>query len=587
MEPHQQMQKTYSGDRGYAALTALMLTLAVSLTVIGGFTFFSLKEVAVTRAFTRSLEARMIAESGLEDGVYRVVTGRQLQSSETLGVGAGTTTITLTLTGNERTIRSEGLRMTNEHNLETHIAITTAQVNFFYGIQVSDGGLTMANNSRVNGSVFSNGDITGSNGAVITGDAIVAGGIPANPAEQWATHDADYAFATANGNRDIAQSFTPTTTGVLSRISVYLGKTGMPSTNLTLHITTDNGGKPSSSDIANTSITPTQVGTSPSWIDSSFASPPTLTTGTKYWIVLDSSSDSSSNYWNWRKDSTGAYASNTGKYTSSWSTGNPVWTDTGGDHAFRVWIGGATTKIEEMTIGDSTTGTGRSNLFVNTSVHGSTCPNIYCIVENPSRLELPISAGVIEDWRDAAAAGGTCAQPTCDASGNYTLTNNDTGSLGPIKINGDLELDNGATLTVTGTIWVVGDIKLSNNCTIKLNSGYGSLSGVIVTDSDVDISNNCTFQGSGQTGSYVLLLSDKNAPTQEVMSIANNSLGVVYYASNGKIKFSNNAQAKEATGYGIILDNNAVITYETGLQTIYFSSGPGAGYDVTYWREVE
>src|SRR3989344_3653003 len=53
---------------GYAALTTLILTLAVSLTVIGGFTFFSLKEVTVTRAYTRSLEARTIAESGIEDG---------------------------------------------------------------------------------------------------------------------------------------------------------------------------------------------------------------------------------------------------------------------------------------------------------------------------------------------------------------------------------------------------------------------------------------------------------------------------------------------------------------------------------------
>ena len=67
---------------GYAILTSLILVLAVSLTVIGGFTFFSLKEATVTRAYTRSIEARVAAESGIEDGVYRVITGRQLLSTD-------------------------------------------------------------------------------------------------------------------------------------------------------------------------------------------------------------------------------------------------------------------------------------------------------------------------------------------------------------------------------------------------------------------------------------------------------------------------------------------------------------------------
>ncbi len=561
-----------SADGGYAALTMLMLAIAVSLTVVGGFTFFSLQEVATTRAYTRSLEARAIAESGIEDGIYRVITGKQILASETLAVGNGSTTIILTTNGNEKTIRSEGRRSQNKRNLETHLSISTASVNFFYGIQVSDGGLKMSNNAVVSGNVFSNGSIVGSSGTTITGDAVVAGGIPPNP---------------ASTNRDIAQSFIATADGALSKMSVYLAKVGSPSSNLTVRITTDNGGKPNSSDIADTAITPSQVGTTASWIDVSFASPPTLTNGTQYWIVLDYGTNSASNYWVWRKDTSDAYAGNTGKYTSNWSTGSATWTNVGGDLSFRVWIGGTTTRIEGVTIGNSSTGTGRANLFVNATVHGSSCPNAYCIVENPPREELPISAGVIQDWKDAAAAGGTCAPPVCDGAGNYKLTNGASGSLGPIKINGNLELDNGATLTVTGTIWVLGEIKLSNNCIARLSPGYGALSGVILTNSKVTISNNCIFEGSGQAGSYILLLTDKSSPTEKVMTISNNSSGVIYYASNGTIEFSNNATAKEATAYGIELDNNATITYESGLSNISFSSGPGAGYDITYWREVE
>lgn len=84
-----------------------------------------------------------------------------------------------------------------------------------------------------------------------------------------------------------------------------------------------------------------------------------------------------------------------------------------------------------------------------------------------------------------------------------------------------------------------------------------------------------------------MLLSDKNAPAEEVITVDNNALGVIYYAPQGRIRFSNNAGAKEATAYGITLDNNAVITYESGLANARFTSGPGGSFSVKSWREIE
>jgi hypothetical protein len=49
---------------------------------------------------------------------------------------------------------------------------------------------------------------------------------------------------------------------------------------------------------------------------------------------------------------------------------------------------------------------------------------------------------------------------------------------------------------------------------------------------------------------------------------------------------SNNAGAKEVTAYGIDMDNNATVTYESGLADIEFSTGPSGGYSVDYWRQV-
>jgi len=572
---------------GFAALTAAIFVFAVSAVIIAGFTFVALREVRITRNLSSSVRGYYAAESGVEDAIYRFVSGKQIVSGETISTGTATGTIVITAAGSQKTITVEGVLGNVYRTVEAVIAENTVGASFFYGVQVSDGGLQMSNNSTVNGNVYSNGDINGGAGSTITGSATVAGGINANPSVQWTAENADQNFATVSSNRDIAQSFTANASDKINKVSVYLAKVGNPTSNITLYITTDNGGKPASSDIASAVISYTSVGITASWIDTALPNPPTLTAGAKYWIVLDYGSNSSSNYWNWRKDASDGYAGNTGRYTSNWSSGSASWTNVGGDLAFRVWLGGVNTKIDGVTIGNATSGEGHANLFIDATVHGSSCPNAYCFVENPLRQEMPISDGVIQDWRNAAAAGGTCAPPDCDASGNFKITGGASKSIGPKKITGNLEVDNNAILTVTGTLWVQGNVVYSNGCIVKLAPSYGGNSGVIVVDGTANVSNNCSFSGSGVSGSYIMLLSAKDAPTENVMTIDNNATGVIYYASNGRIKFSNNAAAKEATAYGITLDNNAVITYESGLSSVSFSSGPSGGYDIVSWEEVE
>ncbi len=583
----------FTVNKGYAAITVTIFMLVISLTIISAFSFFTIQEINTNRAYTRSVDARYVAEGGIEDATYRIVAQKQIGASGTIGLGNATTTVTVTTSGSSRVIESDGVRDDFQNNVQNIVDITSAGVNFYYGIQVGDGGLTMGNNAVVNGNIYSNGSIAGSSGATITGDATVAGGIYDNPEVQWISDNADQAFATTSASRDIAQSFTATSTGAAPQISVLLAKVGAPSGDITLRLTTDNAGKPSTSDIANTVIKNSVVGAAASWITVAFASPPAVTSGSKYWIVLDYGSNSTTNYWNWRKDTSNSYASNTGRYADNWSSGSAAWANTNSDLAFKVWIGGTQTKIEGVTIGSGSTGTGRANLFVNDTIHGSSCPNAYCIVENPARQSMPISEGVIQDWKDGAEAGGECVRKSspdpqlgeCDLSGNFIVDDLSV-ALGPKKIPGNLILSNNAHLTLTGTVWVLGNADLSNNCDVRLSSGYGALSGVLLTDGTVDVSNNCTFAGSGQSGSYIMILSDKNAPTSDVIEVSNNSFGVIYYAPNGRIEFSNNATAKEATAYGIDMENGATITYESGLANAQFSSGPSGGYTVRQWREV-
>ena len=188
---------------------------------------------------------------------------------------------------------------------------------------------------------------------------------------------------------------------------------------------------------------------------------------------------------------------------------------------------------------------------------------------------LPISQAQIDEWKNDATTGGT--------TGSVSLSGSQTMSLGPQKITGNLSLSNSAVLTLTGTVYVTGDITLSNSAKIKLDSSYGSLSGIILSDGIISPGNSSTLQGSGQSGSYLLVLSTNTSDT--AISIANSASGAIFYASAGGITASNNFSAREVTGYKLIMSNSATITYESGLANVLFTSGPGGSWKVTSWKE--
>lgn len=579
------MKKTSSERPGYILVFVLSVMAVIFILVTVSLNIVHFEAHTTNRSYT-SRQAINLAESGIEAAIRSLNTNANFPGETTTLLGNGVFTTSVTGTGSTRTVTATGYipnaaNPTSTRVVKAEVSLDATGVEFFYGIQVDGGGVSMTNSSTINGNVYSNGNIIGSNGAVITGDATVAGGIADTPSIEYSVQNADQFFATASSNRDIAQSFTATSSNILSKLSVYLAKVGNPTSNLTVRLATDVSGRPNTSSLASSIIAYSSVGLAASWIDVTFSNPPTLTNGTKYWIVLDYNSNSTTNYWNWRKDSGDLYANNTGKYTSNCCSSSPTWTNVGGDLNFRVWLGGAVTRIEGMTIGSSTNGTARANQFTSTSVHGSNCPNAYCIVENPPAETMPISDGNIADWQADALVGGI-------QNGDYNLSGTEQASLGPKKIVGDLFLSNSAILTVTGTLWVTGNIYVSNSAIMRLHSGYGTNSGVVMSDGTITISNSIQFQGAG-TGSYVLLLSTRDAKTQTSIYVSNNSTGVIYYAGKSWIQFSNSASAKEATAWGITLSNSSSVTYESGLANINFTSGPGAGWQLKKgtWRNVD
>ncbi|HAE36980.1 MAG: hypothetical protein UR85_C0009G0012 [Candidatus Nomurabacteria bacterium GW2011_GWF2_35_66] len=572
------IKNKYNG--GAAMMVVVIFFIFISLTILVGVVNPTVREFKIASDSFKSKQTYFLAESGVEDVLYRLRNNKQTNGTESLVLGDSEAVTTVTdISNGQKEITSLG--DTNSLQRKVKLVIDTGVgVSFSYGVQSGAGGFVMNNGSRVVGSIYSNGNITGS--GTITGSASSANSsaLVADQSNGSGTPPIDITFGNTNGTQDFAQSFMVGNTGVLNKIQLYIKKVSTPS-NITARIVSDLNGSPSGTTLTSATISTSTISTNYGWIDVPFSSHIQLSSSTTYWLILDVTT-SSTKYYKIGANNNGYPngVSKTGGFGGTWSNTTP----SGSDGYFSVYLGGLTGLISGITIGTNSNDGAYANTINNSNVAGT----IYCQTgsgnnkscntsrPDPVQIAMPISEQNILDWKDAAAEGGTY-------NGNYVLSSNAT--LGPKKITGNLVVSNGVTLTLTGTIWVQGSLTVSNNAIIKLASGYGSSEGLIVTDGTISISNNSTFQGSGTSGSYVMALSTSSSTS--AVTLANNGGAVVLYASNGTINVANNATAKSLTGYYINLSNNAVITYDEGLTNSNFSSGPSGTWNVNSWQEVE
>ena len=206
---------------------------------------------------------------------------------------------------------------------------------------------------------------------------------------------------------------------------------------------------------------------------------------------------------------------------------------------------------------------------------------------------MPIPDSQIEDWKSEALAGGTHTSP-CPYSISGAV------SIGPKKINCDLNLDGTDDVTLNGNVWVSGNINFSNSAKMRVNPSLGDKTIVIVADKEtnrsssgqINMSNSTQFFGSGSSKSYVLLISQNNSAEMggwnSAINVSNSVSGkVLLYAPHGTINLSNSISIKEASAYKIQLNNSASVLYETGIANLLFTSGPSGGYSIDSWKETE
>lgn len=594
-------------DGGYAALTTMILILTISITIIAAFSSFTLHEVNTNRTFTKSVDSHFISESGIEEGIYRILSGKLIPSNELLGVGNGTTTIQVTTVGSDRIVRSEGLHDNIQQNLETKVDVTTTGVNFHYGVQVGYLGLELENTAQVIGSIYSNGSIIASQNSRITGDAWVAGGTASTPNQSQQLFPQELPIKDTLNHRDAAQSFVPSITAVVRQLRLYIRKVNNPPSDATIRIRADNGGIPAKNGTSygQATLNSGSIGASSTWVTVAINANDPLIAGQTYWIVIDYGGTDYTKYFMIGASDNTSYPAGTLMYSDSWDAGTPVWTPTNHDVAFQIFLGDVVTKIYGATVGQGGIGDAHANTIEDSTIAGKAyCQTISGSVSadganicnpgsDPSPKDLPISEAQIAAFQAEGDAGGVCTpsvNPYCQADGDFELDHQATTTLDAVEITGNMRLENTASLIMRGTIHVRGDFIINNTCKIQLDPAtYGSNSGVIVIDGKADISNRCQLLGSGvASSSYMMILTTSPyiaAPPS--IKLSNTSSGAIFYAAHGTLELENKTDVKEAVGQKLKVSNTGTVTYETGLADIQFSSGPGGGYNVTNWQQAE
>lgn len=252
--------------------------------------------------------------------------------------------------------------------------------------------------------------------------------------------------------------------------------------------------------------------------------------------------------------------------------------------------------IDNVTVG--------GDAHYNTDLGGSSIAGtIFSPAANQPTTSLPISTTTIQEWKDAINNYGTtitAADPLC-SSGTYTIDSDTTIGYLRVECNLDIAKTGPSTVvTLDGPIWVEGNISFTQGPELEVDPSLGRFSVQLIADnpadsltsSKIEIRNSTNFTGSGDDRSYIMLLSMNESASQgggEVaISIAQSANGdVLMYAGEGLVDIANNIDLREVTAYQIDVANGSSVTYESGLASVLFTSGPGGSYSINDWQQIE
>jgi hypothetical protein len=439
--------------------------------------------------------------------------------------------------------------------------------------------------------VYASGPVTGASQtkSLIDGNATISSGIQADSVASSTLCQADEDMGKSGSRNDFAQSFVAGSSTPLSKVRLMFKRTGSPNKDPIVSIVTDNSGSPATTALASQSFSVSVISTSYTEVEAVFSSPASLVVGLTYWIVVDSNDGTNgSKYFTWCRSAADNYAVGSAKYKDDWTTAGS-WTAITGDLAFKLYYGLGESQLASLRVTGAAKADTLSDVKIDGDAYFQSTSSVtilgvsYPSSPTPPQVPMPISSTTIAQWKNDAQAGSII-------TGNYNASN--TTSLGPVKITGNLTMDPGTDLTITGTIYVLGTVDLENLANVHCAFDYGTRSCIIMSDSSIEVSPNVTLGGSGVSGSFLMLLSTKTgclgsggtgcATGDSAIHVANNSNGAIYYSTDSAIDIHNNVTVTAVVGYFLHLNNGAKVVYDPAIAQIVFA--PNATSSVSLWN---
>jgi hypothetical protein len=137
---------------------------------------------------------------------------------------------------------------------------------------------------------------------------------------------------------------------------------------------------------------------------------------------------------------------------------------------------------------------------------------------------------------------------------------------------------------LTGTVWVIGSVTITGGGNINLPAGYALNSETIVSDNLVTINGGGSL-GSGNPNSYLFIVS--TSASASAISVTGGAGAIAVDAQNGTVALSGGASLNAAVGKTITATGGTNITYQQGLASPSFQSGPSGGWTIGSWGESQ
>ena len=194
-------------------MVAVLLFLLGTMAVLSGVARPVARDVSELSDYRFSKQSYYAAESGVEDVIYRLQNGMNVPGLVALESGYAFADTSVSDTPDGKDIMSTGSLKERIRKLNVTLTQEAGTV-FTYATQVGDLNLAMFADSRVNGDVYSNGNITGNMQTAVNGNAYSSGSISSprpsvsgskqagSPAEPLPEIDLDYWRGRANINND-------------------------------------------------------------------------------------------------------------------------------------------------------------------------------------------------------------------------------------------------------------------------------------------------------------------------------------------------------------------------------------------------